>query len=238
VKKDLNTEHRTSDANTSNIQHPTELSARHLKPSLLAGCLTMGLFLVLPYVHVVDPTAEPTLALVTIEPVDWQAPPLPPPQREAEISTVEPLPKPALKSPRPQVAPLQAVLDFDVGLANVGGDFDMNFVIDSSTGEGLALDTIFALSDLDSGPQPVVQLRPQYPVHARMRQIEGSVDVEFVVFLDGRTGDVTVRASEPGSLFVSAAVRAIEHWRFNPGTRDGDPVAARVHQRIRFQLEK
>jgi protein TonB len=205
---------------------------------LVAGCLTMGLFLALPYVHVVEPPDKAPLELITIERTDWQAPPLPHPEREAQPQEAEPLPKPKLVAPRPHVAPLQAVLDFDVGLADIGGDFDINFAMDTMGDTGLDSGGIFELSELDQSPQPLVQLRPLYPTHARMRQIEGSVEVEFVVFPDGRAGEVTVLASEPGTVFKAAAVRAIERWRFSPGIRDGSPVPVRIRQRIRFQLER
>lgn len=206
-------------------------------PTVLAGCLTAGLFLALPYVHVVEPPEKPEMELMTIEQTEWQIPPpLPLPPQTPQEPDRAPTPKPQLTPPRPDMAPLQTVLDFDLSLARIGGDFDLNFSIEPGVSpmDGMP---VFALSDIDRAPQPLIQLRPFYPAHARMRQIEGCVTVEFVVAANGQPEDITVLSSEPGALFRTAAVRAVERWRFAPGTRDGAPVAVRVRQRICFQLE-
>ncbi|MBT3191691.1 MAG: energy transducer TonB [Verrucomicrobia bacterium] len=204
---------------------------------LIAGCLTVSLFLLLPYVHVMEPPNEPPLELVSIERTDWQPPPLPHPERQYHEPETETLPELELATPQPEVAPLQAVLDFDLDFTQIGGDFDLNFstdaLADMRTDAGA-----FDLSDIDHHPQPMVQLRPHYPTHARMRQLEGSVTVEFVVSADGHTERVSVLSSEPGTVFCAAAIRAVERWRFSPGTKDGYPVSVRVRQRIRFQLEE
>ncbi len=211
--------------------------AETANPTILAGCLTAGLFLALPYVHVVEPPQEPLLELTTIEQTDWQVPtPLPLPQQAPQEPVDQPLPKPELAPPEPHTAPLKAMLDFDLGLTDVGGDFDLNFSIEP-TPVGLGGDAAFALSDVDRVPQPLVQLRPFYPAHARMRQIEGHVVVEFVVSPGGHAERIEVISSEPGNVFRTVAVRAVERWRFSPGTREGQPVAVRVRQTIRFQLE-
>jgi periplasmic protein TonB len=206
--------------------------------TLFAGGLTACLFLVLPYVHVVEPREEPPLHLIAIEKADWPPPSLPPPEREFEEPKSEPLQQPELVVPQPEVAPLKAVLDFDLGFTEIGGDFDLSFSVDGIAGIGNAASMIFELSDIDDTPQPLVQLRPLYPAHARMRHLEGSVTVEFVVSGEGKPGSISVLSSEPGTVFCSAAIRAVERWRFRPGTRDGKPVAVRVRQRIRFQLEE
>lgn len=219
------------------IQHRSAGCSHRLPSSIIAGCLTAGLFLALPYVHVVEPPAKPELELMTIERTDWQAPPpLPLPHRAPQEPDRDPLPKPKLTPPRPDLAPLQTVLDFDLSLARIGGDFDLSFSV-APGATAMNGTPVFALTDIDHAPQPLVQLRPFYPAHARMRQIEGSVTVEFVVAANGRPEEITVLASEPGTLFRSSAVRAVERWRFAPGTRGGEPVAVRVRQRIRFQLE-
>ncbi len=222
----------------ADAQRSTAGGRRQLQPSLLAGCLTAGLFLALPYVRVVEPPQQPALELIAIEQTDWQIPtPLPLPRQAPPADEARPLPKPQLAAPQPQEAPLRAMLDFDLDLAGVGGDFDLSFSIEPTTAT-LKGSTIFDLSDIDRVPQPLVQLHPFYPAHARMRQIEGSVVVEFVVASDGRTEQAEVISSEPGNIFRTVALRAVERWRFSPGTRDGKPVAVRVRQTIRFQLEE
>ena len=205
--------------------------------TLLAGCLTAGLFLALPYVHVVDTPEFETLPLTSLEQTHWQTPPLPLPEHTPQLDTTEPLPKPIMAHPQATVIPLQASLDFNVELGTLGGDFSLSFTVDPALGADGLGSSIFEISDVDRAPQPLVQLQPLYPAHARMRRIEGSVSVNFVVSAEGRTRDISVLASEPGNLFNGAATRAIERWRFAPGIQNGTPVAVRVRQRIRFELE-
>jgi protein TonB len=70
-----------------------------------------------------------------------------------------------------------------------------------------------------------------------MRKLEGWVVVEFVVGADGTTRDLTVVSSQPGELFTAAAERAIRRWRFAPGSKGGQAVAARVRQKVEFKLD-
>lgn len=222
---------------SSNTQHPSAKCRHQLPSSVLAGCLTAGLFLALPYVHVVEPPEKPDMSLMDIEQTDWQIPtPLPLPQEVIQKQDRETIPKPKLAAPQSDVAPLETMLDFDLSLTRIGGDFDLNFSVEPGA-VAMAGTPVFTLSDIDRAPQPLVQLRPFYPAHARMRQIEGSVTVEFVVSADGHPRDIVVLSSEPGTLFRAAAVRAVERWRFSPGIRAGASVAVRVRQRIRFELE-
>ncbi len=213
-------------------------SKDNLQPTLLAGCLTAGLFLVLPFVHIVKQPLEQDLDLIEINQSDLPQPPLMPlPELlEEKIASSEP-PKPELAAPEVKPVPLKTVLDYEFDAPDLGGDFDLSFNVSTMAAIGLKNASVFALSDVDQIPQPLVQIEPFYPAHARMRQIEGSVLVEFVVTADGQTDTVKVLSSEPGTLFCQAAVNAVQRWLFKPGVRDGQPVAVRVQQRIRFELE-
>jgi protein TonB len=205
----------------------------------MAGCLTVGLFLALPYVHVVEPPSGPELELIPVEHANVRVPPpLPLPERVIEEPESEMLPKPELSTPRPEAVPLTAMLEFDFGPPAIGGDFDLAFSVDAIANVADASASVFELSDVDQTPQPMIQLQPLYPAHARMRQIEGEVTVEFIVTPKGHTDGIVVLSSEPGEMFRRAAIRAVERWRFRPAQRGGVPVAVRVRQRIRFQLEE
>jgi len=229
---------RPSESGCRNVPRLTSPYSQ-LQPPLLAGCLTLGLFLALPYVHVVDPPTEFALPLIAMERTDWPTPPpLPLPEREAPDPETTPLISPEWIPPQAPVTPLKAVLDFDLGLTDVGGNFALNFSVDAASGFAALEGAIFEASDVDAIPQPLVQLRPIYPAQARMRHLEGEVVVEFVVSPEGRPESISILSSEPGSVFCNAAVRAIERWRFSPGMRGGNPVTVRVRQRIRFQLEE
>ena len=134
--------------------------------------------------------------------------------------------------------PLNLAMNLDLALGDVGGDFDLDFGIAAPALSAATEDLVFELSDLDEPPRPLVRLRPIYPAQARMRQIEGAVVLEFVVRRDGKASDIKVVTAFPGDTFNDAAIRAVKRWRFTPGSRSGEPVPARVRQKISFKLEE
>lgn len=100
-----------------------------------------------------------------------------------------------------------------------------------------------ATPPVDSGPVAISSLRrikyvaPKYPRAAERRNLSGWVDVIFTVTTDGTVSDVKVRDSEPGDTFVSAAVRAVEKWEFEPIVENGRTVEKRAGVRMMFALE-
>ncbi len=82
----------------------------------------------------------------------------------------------------------------------------------------------------------LVRIPPEYPAHARMRRIQGYVDVEFVVDAEGRVRNATVVGANPPGVFDRAALNSIAHWRFEPKRQDGRAVEVIARQRIEFEL--
>jgi protein TonB len=203
---------------------------------IAAGCLTVGIFLALPYANIIRTPTKPGLDLITIDQTAVPVPPpLPLPRHEEQEHQKDPLPKPMLAKNQRQVVPLRAMLDFDIGMTDIGGDFDVSFALDRQINLDSA--SLFEISDVDRAPQPLVQLKPLYPANARMRRIEGSVKVEFTVTADGHTESIVIISAAPSGIFNRAAMRAIERWRFSPGRLDGKSVAVRVRQNIRFEID-
>jgi periplasmic protein TonB len=89
---------------------------------------------------------------------------------------------------------------------------------------------------MGDGLIPVSMISPAYPVDAAMRGIEGWVEVEFTVRIDGSTGDVRIVGAEPRKVFDSAAIAAVQRWRFQAPTVDGAAQTIRTQQRITFVL--
>lgn len=100
------------------------------------------------------------------------------------------------------------------------------------------------LGEVGGGPQWVnagdlvalVRIPPEYPAHARMRRIQGYVDVEFVVDAEGRVRNPTVISANPPGVFDRAALNSIAHWRFEPRRQDGRAIEVIARQRIEFEL--
>jgi protein TonB len=89
---------------------------------------------------------------------------------------------------------------------------------------------------LDRSPEAVRQPQPIYPLDARIKKETGVVVVAFVVDESGRVlNPRVVSSSDP--VFEAPTLRAIEHWRFAPGTLRGVPVRFRMSVPVAFNLE-
>ena len=83
----------------------------------------------------------------------------------------------------------------------------------------------------------ITYVGPEYPRAARRRNVTGSVDLTFVVTTDGRVRAVEVVRSEPGDTFDSAAIKAVEQWRFEPVLENGTAVEKKTAVRLAFSLD-
>ncbi|CAG1007368.1 Protein TonB [Myxococcaceae bacterium] len=124
------------------------------------------------------------------------------------------------------IASLAPSVDFSAvgggGIGRGGG-----LAVELATGGGV---------DRDAVPQ--VRIQPDYPISARQKGIEGWVDVQFSVSPNGSVRNPVVVASEPKSIFDSAALQAVRGWKYSPKIKDGKPVErAGLRVRIRFDLE-
>ena len=78
---------------------------------------------------------------------------------------------------------------------------------------------------------------PRYPAALRVAELEGRVELEFVVGVTGRvdSSSVVVR-SAAAAPFAAAAREAILAARFAPARLRGTPVAVRVRQAVVFRI--
>jgi protein TonB len=97
----------------------------------------------------------------------------------------------------------------------------------------------------DLGPggasAPIVkkEVKPNYTPEAQAAGIEGEVQMSVVVLSDGSVGEVKVTKSLDATYGLDEqAVNATKRWLFEPGQKDGNPVAVRVTIEMRFTLKK
>lgn len=83
----------------------------------------------------------------------------------------------------------------------------------------------------------LVRTPPEYPEEARMRYIQGYVDVEFTVDKKGRVRNAVVVEASPPDVFDSAALKSVKRWRFEPMRQAGSAVEVVACQRFEFQIE-
>jgi len=88
-------------------------------------------------------------------------------------------------------------------------------------------------------PKPTHEERPQYTKEALKAGIEGSVLLNVVVQKDGTVGQVDIaRSLDKMYGLDESAIKAARQWRFEPGTKDGKPVAVLVTIELTFTLRK
>ncbi|MEM6747247.1 MAG: energy transducer TonB [Pseudomonadota bacterium] len=73
---------------------------------------------------------------------------------------------------------------------------------------------------------------PDYPRAAERREIEGYVIVSIDVDAEGKVTAVSVVESDNPGIFDSAAVRAVERWKFEAGQ-----AASGITKKLQFRLE-
>ena len=152
--------------------------------------------------------------------------------------------KPQIAKPEPPpdavevaAAQKQSVLP-GADVAALSPSVDFSAYGDGPGGGGFGASQLAAAGGVDRDAVPQVRIQPDYPVGARQRGIEGWVDVQFTVGVDGSVRDPIVLAAEPPDVFDRAALQAIKGWKYNPKIEDGKPVERHdLKVRIRFELE-
>jgi len=85
-------------------------------------------------------------------------------------------------------------------------------------------------------PKLIHRVEPQYTGAAKEARIQGAVELSAVVRPDGRTDRIRVRKGlDPG--LDENAVKAVEQWKFEPATKDGEPVAVPALITLHFRLQ-
>ena len=98
--------------------------------------------------------------------------------------------------------------------------------------------TVYRPGNGVSYPRLIKEVKPQYTRDAMDARIEGSVWLEAVVLDTGEVGDVTVVKSLDKEYGLDdAAIAALKQWSFEPGKKDGKPVAVRIEVEMSFRLK-
>ncbi len=75
---------------------------------------------------------------------------------------------------------------------------------------------------------------PEYPQRALERNLEGWVDIEFTVGIDGRTRNISVTSASHASYFRREATEAVSEWTFEPRVFMGRAIEQTAYTRMRF----
>jgi protein TonB len=81
-------------------------------------------------------------------------------------------------------------------------------------------------------------VKPRYPRKARRAGWEGTTVLKVLVNPDGAPGRVTVDRTSGFGILDSAAVKAVEDWRFHPARRGADTESSWVRVPVTFRLKE
>ena len=88
-----------------------------------------------------------------------------------------------------------------------------------------------------SAPEAISKVDPAYPQDLMHDRVEGTVVLYAVIHADGSVGDVKVLEGFDDRLNENAR-KALEQWRFRPGTKDGQPVDIEAVVRVPFKVPR
>jgi TonB family protein len=91
----------------------------------------------------------------------------------------------------------------------------------------------YDLGELDRQPSPVHVVSPRYPNQLAASGVGGVVTVTYYIDEQGHVRLPTVPSGADPEL-TELAVYALSQWQFEPPTRGGKAVLAKVSQRFRF----
>jgi protein TonB len=84
-------------------------------------------------------------------------------------------------------------------------------------------------------PKLISQVTPVYPEVARLKGVQGSVELDAIVDEHGRVTEIKIVRGQ--SLLNDAALECVRKWRYSPAQVNGHVVPAPLHIVVRFQLK-
>jgi TonB family protein len=86
-----------------------------------------------------------------------------------------------------------------------------------------------------TAPRAIYDPEPEYSEEARRVHFQGMVVLSIVVDQAGHARDIRV-ARSVGMGLDEKAIEAVKKWKFEPGVKDGRPVAVGVNVEVNFRL--
>jgi periplasmic protein TonB len=186
-----------------------------------------------------EPIVEGSRAQVVLPPPPESLPPPDP----AEAPPTEIPARPSAAVPPPKVQRPSATPPTPSGLTSLTGPGGLPL---GPLGELPSIDRLpdSAFAEPTTEPAPTTPARvthrpaPRYPALAQRRGIEGHVTVVMRIDERGRVVDAVIVDADPPGIFDETALRTVRQYRFDPARSGNRPVASRLEQTIRFELER
>ncbi len=105
----------------------------------------------------------------------------------------------------------------------------------STTAQQASVEGVYRVGDGIVAPVPVKRPEPVYSSEARVQHVEGTVVLSVVIGGDGSIGNVRILRSL-GFGLDNEAMEAVRRWKFEPGKKQGEPVAVLATVEVNFRL--
>ncbi|VUD68177.1 Regulatory protein BlaR1 [Thalassocella blandensis] len=214
-----------------------------VKPQLVFVHLIVSILLVLPFslvraVPIIHPDEQPHFFILDLNSHSIESNVGPVPQDEPEAITQARLKPLLLKRNSPLPGEEEVIITLDVKQTEV-----------VSLQAGLWSDSIAELENFAAtlnvselrvqGFIPQKMKTPNYPRGALLDSVEGFVQIEFDISLEGVVENIRVLASNPQGVFEPNVIAAIQASRYIPMYMGDEPVKTKnVQQTYVFQLNK
>lgn len=86
-------------------------------------------------------------------------------------------------------------------------------------------------------PQPQGQVKIEYPLFAKSKNLKGFVVVQALIGLSGVVEKIQILSAEPAGVFDQYVISEIRKWKFIPGLENGQVRAQMWTQRVRFDYD-
>ena len=91
--------------------------------------------------------------------------------------------------------------------------------------------------ELETPPEPIKEVTPEYPELARRGEVEGRILVQVTIGIDGKVEKAEIIKADPEGFFEEATLEAAYQWEFTSATKDGEPIRVLYQIPFNFKLE-
>jgi TonB family protein len=95
---------------------------------------------------------------------------------------------------------------------------------------------IFRVGGGVSAPHAIYSPNPEYSEQASKAKLEGTCVLSLIVGVDGKAHGIKV-VTPLGKGLDEKAINAVNTWKFEPGKKDGVPVATQIEVMVEFHLK-
>jgi protein TonB len=212
---------------------------RVLRWSLAVAAVVHAIFLLMTFTETqaeVEEVGRPSTAAYVLKPVSFK----PPPPRQEKIQPKKPKAK---KIPMPDPTPddPEPIVE-DVVLELVESDApESDFAVDipSNGPPGFGAPGVGEIADIGGAvlpPKAIYSPKPHYTEEARQARVQGMVLLETIIDTQGNVAAVRILKGLPMGL-TESAIETVKTWKYQPSTRNGKPVAVRMHLNVGFWLQ-